>query len=451
MLLKQSLQKVKSCCVKPGVHHRIWADVFVRRSGQVGRIRSHPNRMTDRFAAFRHLSYRRYFVSRFAAAFGAQILSVSVAYQIYEETKNAALLGWIGLVQFLPALLLVVVTGVTADRVGRRLVMGSAILLELTCALAILYLASRGQFDAIIVLGILTVFGVARAFLSPASSALAVNIVPQEDFANAVSWTASSWQLASIAGPAVAGVIYWISPMAAYSAAAAAFVVAAGLIFSIPKPPQRKSTEPTTLSTLLGGFSYVWKQKVVFGAISLDLFAVLLGGAVALMPVYATDVLELGSVGNGVLRAAPGIGAIGMVIFLTNFPIRDHAGIILFVSVALFGAATAVFGASTVAWLSIAALILVGAFDMISVMIREVLMQLWTPDEVRGRVNAVNSIFLGASNELGEARAGFMAAKYGAVLTVVGGGVAAIGVAALWAALFPQLRKARHLDHAEEI
>lgn len=404
----------------------------------------------DRFAAFRHMPYRRYFSARFAAAFGAQVLSTSVGWQIYAETGNAIFLGWIGLVQFLPALLLVVVTGLTADRVGRRLVMGSAIGLELICAALILYLAATRQFDPVVVLGVLTLFGVARAFLAPASSALAVNLVPEKDFANAVSWTASSWQLASIAGPALGGFIFFLSPMAAYGTAALAFAVASALIFSIPKPTQQLSREPTTLSTLLGGFSYVWKEKVVFGAISLDLFAVLLGGAVALMPVYAEDILQIGPIGNGLLRTAPAIGAIIMVIFLTRFPIRDHAGIILFVSVALFGAATAVFGASKLAWLSILALMLVGAFDMISVMIREVLMQLWTPDEVRGRVNAVNSIFLGASNELGEARAGFMAAKLGAVITVVGGGVAAIGVAALWAYLFPRLRKARHLESRDD-
>lgn len=405
---------------------------------------------TDRFAAFRHLSYRRYFTSRFAAAFGAQVLSASVGWQIYEETGNAIYLGWIGLVQFLPALLLVVVTGVTADRVGRRLVMGTAIGLEFICAVGILGLAGFSNFDPVIVLSVLTLFGVARAFLSPASAALAVNLVPEEDFANAVGWTASSWQLASIAGPALGGFIYFLSPMAAYGTSALAFAVASVLIFSIPKPAQRFSREPTTLSTLLGGFSYVWKEKVVLGAISLDLFAVLLGGAVALMPVYANDILQIGPIGNGLLRTAPAVGAILMVIVLTRFPIRNHAGIILFVSVALFGAATAVFGASTIAWVSILALMLVGAFDMVSVMIREVLLQLWTPDEVRGRVNAVNSIFLGASNELGEARAGFMAAKLGAVITVVGGGVAAIGVAALWAYLFPKLRKARHLESRED-
>lgn len=405
---------------------------------------------TDRFAAFRHLSYRRYFASRFAAAFAVQIVSVAVAWQIYDQTQNPALLGWIGLVQFLPALLLVVVTGVTADRIGRRFIMGSAIILEMLCALAILYLAATGQFVPVVILGILTVFGIARAFLSPASSSLAVNLVPREDFANAVGWTASSWQMASILGPVAGGLLYGVSAMAAYGTAAAALFGAAVLIFSIPKPEQRIAKEPTTLSTLLGGFSYVWKEKVVLGAISLDLFAVLLGGAVALLPIYARDILMLDAEGLGLLRAAPGIGAIAMVIFLTRFPIRDHAGIILFVSVGLFGLATAVFGASTIAWLSILALVMIGAFDMVSVMIREVLMQLWTPDEVRGRVNAVNSIFLGASNELGEARAGFMAAKLGAVLTVVGGGVAAIGIAAVWAGLFPKLRKARHLDRAED-
>lgn len=406
---------------------------------------------TDRYAAFRHLSFRRYFASRFTAAFGAQILSVSVGFEIYKQTRDAALLGWIGLVQFLPALLLVLLTGFAADRFGRRMVMGLSIGAEMLCALAILGFAVSGYFDPVLVLGILAIFGVARAFLSPASSALAVNLVPQEDFANAVGWTASSWQLASVAGPAVAGLLHLASPLIAFASAAFAFAVAAGLIFSIPKPAQRTSREATTLKSLFGGFAYVWKEKVVFGAISLDLFAVLLGGAVALMPVYAISILEIGEFGNGLLRAAPGIGAIIMVVIVTRFPIRDHAGIILFVSVALFGAATAVFGASKIAWVSILALMLVGAFDMVSVLIREVLMQLWTPDEVRGRVNAVNSIFLGASNELGEARAGFMAAKLGAVITVVGGGVAAIGVAAIWAGLFPRLRKARHLESREEI
>ena len=191
------------------------------------------------------------------------------------------------------------------------------------------------------------------------------------------------------------------------------------------------------------------KRRSFLGAISLDLFAVLLGGAVALLPIYARDILDLGPQGLGILRSAPGIGALIMIALITAFPIRDHAGKILFGAVAMFGLATMVFGASTLAWLSIGALILVGAFDMVSVYIREVLLQLWTPDEVRGRVNAVNSIFLGASNELGEARAGFMAAFFGPVFTVVAGGAVAIGIAAGWAVLFPQIRKTQHLNRPE--
>ncbi len=375
-----------------------------------------------------------------------QIVSVAVAWQIYDQTQNAALLGWIGLVQFLPALLLVIVTGMAADKLGRRLVMGVSILLLGACAGVILLMALTGHFRPIWVLGVLTVFGIARAFLSPASASLVVNIVPREDFTNAIGWITSSWQLASILGPAAGGLLYGVSAVTAYTCAAIIFAASAVLIFSIPKPEQVMDKEPTSLNTLLGGFRYVWKQKIVLGAISLDLFAVLLGGAVALLPIYARDILELGPTGLGLLRAAPGIGAVIMIIFLTRFPIKDHAGIILFATVALFGIATAVFGVSTLAWVSIIALIFIGAFDMISVYIREILLQLWTPDDVRGRVNAVNSIFLGASNELGEARAGFMAAKWGAIFTVVGGGIAAIGVSALCARLFPALRKTRHLD-----
>ena len=401
--------------------------------------------MADRFAAFRHSSYSRYFTSRFMTAFAAQIVSVSVAWQIYDETQNAIYLGWIGLVQFLPALLLVFVTGLASDTFGRRLVMGLAILVEMSCAAGILFLAATNQFHPVWVLAILTLFGTARAFLAPAASSLAVNVVPQADFPNAVGWNASAWQMASIVGPVVGSLLYGVSHVLAYSTATLMFAAASVLIFSIPKPPQRVSTEPKTLSVVLGGFTYVWKQKVVLGAISLDLFAVLLGGAVALMPVYARDILQVGETGLGLMRAAPGIGALIVTAVITAFPIREHAGKILFVCVALFGLSTVVFGYSTVAWLSILALVCVGAFDMVSVYIREILLQLWTPDQVRGRVNAVNSIFLGASNELGEARAGFMAAKWGAVFTVVAGGYAAVGIAAAWSVLFPGIRKASNL------
>jgi len=405
----------------------------------------------DRFSAFRHSSFARYFGARFLTANATQIVSVAVGWDIYLQTKNPLLLGWIGLVQFLPAVLLVLVTGLASDKFGRRLVMGLSILLEMACAIAILILALKSQFNPTLVLAILTIFGVARAFLTPASSSLVVNVVPKEDFANAIGWVTSSWQLASISGPAIGGLLVAISSPLAYMIAALIFGVAAISIFSIDKPDQHLETAPVNLQTLIGGFKYILKEKIVLGAISLDLFAVLLGGAVALTPIYAHDILEIGAMGNGILRAAPGVGAILMIGYLVAFPIKDHAGIILFITVTLFGLATAAFGVSTIAWVSVILLMLVGAFDMISVYIREILLQLWTPDKVRGRVNAVNSIFLGASNELGEFRAGFMAAAYGAVLTVTGGGIAAMGVAAIWAKMFPSLRKARYLEAPDDL
>lgn len=401
--------------------------------------------MTDRFEAFRYSAYTRYFISRFFTSFSVQVLSVAVGWQIYDATRDPALLGWIGLVQFLPALTLVVVTGNAADRLGRRLVMGCAMLLMMACAGTILYLATSDQFVPVLVLSVLTLFGVARAFYGPASTSLAVNLVPREVFPNAVGWISSSWQLASIAGPVAGGLLYGLSPMAAYGTSTTLFAVGAILILTIPKPAQLVDKAPTTLSSLLGGFSYIWKEKIVLGAITLDLFAVLLGGAVALLPVYARDILDVGEMGLGLLRAAPGVGAIIALAIITAFPIRDYAGWILLVAVALFGLSTAVFGASTLAWVSIFALMCVGAFDMVSVYVREILVQLWTPDQVRGRVNAVNSIFVGASNELGEARAGFMAAFVGPVVTVVAGGFAAVGIAGLSAFLFPKLRDARKL------
>ncbi|MDF1681354.1 MFS transporter [Ponticaulis sp.] len=405
---------------------------------------------TGRFSAFKHNSYRLYFGARFCTAFAAQVLSISIAWQMYAETSSMLLLGAIGLVQFLPALGLVFLTGMAADQFGRRLVMGISIVVELACALTILLMAVNRSFDPYAVLFVLLIFGCARAFLAPASSSLAVNLVPKEDFVNAAGFAAVSWQAASIVGPVAGGLLYGISASVAYSVAVGLFLTAAVLVFAIPKPDQVTGQAAKTLSSVLEGFQYVFKEKVVLGAISLDLFAVLLGGAVAMLPVYASDILQVDSQGLGLLRAAPGIGALIMVAIMNIFPIRDHAGIILFVSVALFGLATAVFGASTIAWFSILALMFVGAFDMVSVYIREVLLQLWTPDDVRGRVNAVNSIFLGASNELGEARAGFMGAVLGPVATVVLGGVAAIGIAAGWAFLFPQIRKTRYLERPED-
>lgn len=405
----------------------------------------------DRFAAFRHSAFKRYFWARFLTATGTQIVATAVGWQIWKVTENAWLLGLIGLVQFLPALLLVLVTGLAADKLGRRRVMGSAILLKMICALGILGLAVTDNFDPVLVLTLLAIFGISRAFHTPASSSLVVNVVPKKDFANAIGWITSSWQLASIAGPAAGGLLYGISGPFAYGVAVAIFATSATLIFSLDKPKQDMETAPTNWDTLVGGFKYIWQEKVVLGAISVDLFAVLLGGAVALLPIYADQILDVGPWGLGLLRAAPGVGAIIMIAFLIRFPVRDHAGTILLLSVAAFGASTLIFGMSTVAWVSIIALALVGAFDMVSVYIREILLQLWTPDRVRGRVNAVNAICLGASNELGEFRAGTMAAIYGAVFTVAAGGAAAMGVAAAWRILFPKMSKTKKLKAPENL
>jgi MFS family permease len=400
----------------------------------------------DRYAAFRHGAFMRYWAARFLATFSTQIVSVAVGWQVYDLTRNPFDLGLVGLVQFAPALLLVLITGAAADRFGRRLVMGLAAVVEAFCALSLLALSIRGLSSPVGIFVTLAVFGTARAFFGPASSSLVANLVPVKDFANAVAWNSSAWQTATIVGPVAGGLLYGLSAEIAYSAAAILMALSAVLVLSIPKPAQRTEISRPSLQTLFAGFRYIWHEKVVLGAISLDLFAVLLGGAVALLPVYARDVLELGPWGLGLLRAAPGIGAIGVAVWLAGHPIRDHAGLIMFAFVALFGAFTVVFGFSVIPWLSILALALVGAADMVSVFIRETLIQLWTPDHVRGRVNAVNMVFVGASNELGEFRAGTMAAFIGAVPAVVFGGVAAVGVAGLWAWLFPALRKARHLD-----
>jgi MFS family permease len=405
-----------------------------------------PSAPDDRYAAFRHGPFLRYWLARFLATFSTQIVSVAVGWQIYDLTRDPFDLGLVGLIQFAPALLLVLVTGVAADRFGRRLVMGLSTLAETACAAALLYIAILGPEGPGAIFLTLMVFGVARAFLGPAAASLVANLVPPERFANAVAWNSSAWQTATIVGPVAGGLLYGLSAEAAYTCAMVLMAFSAFLIFSIPRPTQRTETDKPTLETIFAGFRYIWGEKVVLGAISLDLFAVLLSGAVALLPVYARDILELGPWGLGLLRAAPGMGAICVAIWLTGHPIRDHAGIVMFVFVALFGAFTVVFGLSTIPWLSILALAMLGATDMISVYIRETLIQLWTPDRVRGRVNAVNMVFVGASNELGEFRAGTMAAFIGTVPAVVIGGIGAIGVAGLWAWLFPALRKARRLD-----
>ena len=400
----------------------------------------------DRYAAFRHSAFSRYWTARFLATFSTQIVSVAVGWQIYDLTRDPFDLGLVGIIQFAPSLLLVLVTGSVADRFGRRLIMSIAAFLEAACALALVLLTIRGLDGTGEVFAILFVFGIARAFFAPASASLVANLVPAETFANAVAWNSSAWQTATIVGPVAGGLLYGLSPEIAYGVATMFMLGSAVLVLLIPKPVQRTDAEKTSLQTIFAGFRYIWSEKIVLGAISLDLFAVLLSGAVALLPVYARDILELGPWGLGLLRAAPGIGAIGVAIWLTSHPVRDHAGLVMLFFVAMFGAFTIVFGVSTIPWLSILALAMLGATDMISVYIRETLIQLWTPDGLRGRVNAVNMVFIGASNELGAFRAGTFAALIGVVPAVVAGGAGTLLVAALWARWFPQLRNIRRVD-----
>lgn len=403
----------------------------------------------DRYAAFRHSAYTKFFLSRFLAAFATQILSVAVGWQMYDETGSAFYLGVIGLVQFLPALLLILVTGSVADRYNRRMIVAACMVVSASCAGGLLLMTTWQMFEPVIVFAILVVFGIERAFNGPATASLAPNLVPAQDLSNAVAWNSSSWQTASIVGPVAGGLLYGVGPVLAYGVSFVFFAGAAILVFLVPKPAQRSASRAVSWETILAGFRFIAGEKIVLGAISLDLFAVLLGGAVALMPVYARDILTLGPWGLGLLRAAPGIGAIVVAVALASFPVRHNAGLFMFVGVALFGVGTIIFGLSQTVWLSVLALMLMGAADMASVYVRETLIALWTPDEVRGRVNAVNMVFVGASNELGEFRAGTMAHLIGPVPAVVVGGAGTLAVALIWALGFPKLRKIDSLDAPE--
>jgi len=405
---------------------------------------SHPSEPSR--IAFSYTGFRFFWLTTLLVSFAVQIMSVSIAWQIYDVTGNVFLLGLVGLSLFLPALLLILLTGLTADRFNRRGIMAVCLGVELACALGFLSFVNAQAHEVWPIFGILIVLGTARAFWGPAAQSLAPNLVPPEALSNAITVNASAWQFASIMGPAAGGLLYGIAPAVAFGTSATLLLIAVVCVLLIPRPARRESQQATSLETMLAGFRYIFANKVVLGAISLDMFAVLMGGAVALLPVYVKDILHAGPEELGLLRAAPGIGAIAVALVLTRFPIRDHAGKVLFLFVGLFGAFTVLFGLSTTVWISIPALALIGAADMVSVTIRETIMQLWTPEEVRGRVNAVNSVFIGASNELGEFRAGTVAHFIGPVAAVVVGGVGAMAVALLWSRAFPELRNQRTLD-----
>ena len=398
--------------------------------------------------AFDYPGYRLYWVARFLLVFAIQVLSVSVGWQIYDQTRDPFLLGLVGLVQFLPAPLLVLVTGSVADRFNRRRIMATSMAVEAACAFALLIILHSKTVEIWPVFLVLLIFGIARAFMGPAVQSLLANLVPQPALANAIALNSSSFQIATIVGPTAGGLLYGVSSELAYSTSIVFFLVAGLLTLMIPKPEQRTATQPVSKDTIFAGFRYIWNQPIVLGALSLDMVAVMLGGAIALLPVFARDILDVGPWGLGALRSAVGVGALLMSLWLINNPVRDHAGLTMFAAVAVYGLAIIVFGLSELVWLSVLALAVMGAADMVSVFIRQTLVQLQTPDDLRGRVSAVNMTFIGASNELGEFRAGSMAAGFGAVPAVIIGGVGALLTAALWAKLFPDLRQVRTLDRA---
>jgi hypothetical protein len=359
--------------------------------------------------------------------------------------QAALVVGMVGLAAFVPVLLLTLPAGEAVDRRDRRKLLIACYAAELA-TVAVLVVASWREFASVpLLLGVAAAFGAARAFMGPGSTALGPMLVPRELLPRAIAWNSLAWQTASILGPAIAGLLLAMSNTLAYATALCLYATAAGAVFLI-KGNTKPVTQPGSRWQLVKeGLAYVWRQKIVFGAISLDLFAVLLGGATALLPVFARDVLHVGEQGFGILRAGPAIGATLVAFALAAKPIRSRAGIFMFSGVAVFGLATIVFGLSKSLWLSVCALAVLGGADMLSVYVRQTLVQLVTPDEMRGRVASVSTLFIGASNELGEFESGLVARILGPVGAAVFGGVGALVVTGTWAALFPALRKADRL------
>lgn len=392
-----------------------------------------------------------YVAVRFTVALAVQIQTVAVGWYLYEATRDPFYLGLVGLSQFLPALVLVLATGAVADRFPRRTVMVVCLIVKALCTLAILATLHMGPQALWAVFAALFGFGTARAFFNPAQQSLLPNLVPPEHLGSAIAVNIVGLKLGVVIGPLIGGILYAVSAELAFATAIAALAVAAGLMFLIPRPRQQgPATERRSLGALLAGFSYIRSQRIVLGAITLDLFTVLLGGVTALFPVYAADILNIGPVGLGFLVAAPAVGTVIVAAYLSVRPIRDHAGALLFASVAASAVTILVFGLSTIPLLSMVALVINGGADMVSVYLRHTLIQLWTPDGVRGRVSAVNAVVLDASNELGAFRAGTVAAVVGAVPAVVIGGVAMLAVTGIWRYLFPELRRIRSLTGLSE-
>ena len=390
-------------------------------------------------------TYQKYWLARFLSSLCLGTLSVCVAWQIYDISRNPLHLGLVGLTQFIPLVLLVVVTGYCADNFNRKIIFSLCLFLEAFLTFSFVLINITGNPEIIVLFMILIGIGIVRAFFSPAAAAFLPNIVDKKDLPDAVALSAVAWQSGTIFGPVLGGLLYGASVFLGYFFASIGLFIGAILVFIIPYNYLTKTKKPLSFENLTGGFSYVWNKKILLGVISLDLFAVLMAGAVALMPVYARDILDTGPLTLGLLRSSPGVGAIIVAVGLSFYSIQK-AGKVMLYAVAFFGLFTLFFGLSKNVTLSIILLCLVGGFDMLSVYIRDIIIQLGTEDSMRGRVNAVNMMFVGASNELGDFRAGVMASGIGAVPAVAFGGVGAMVIAGAWSYIFPDLLKINQLD-----
>jgi MFS family permease len=397
--------------------------------------------------AFQYPNFRYYMTARFLATAASEMQSVAVGWQIYSITHRPLDLGLAGLAQFLPGVLLFLVSGHAADRFPRRRIIMACFAGLSLCSLALLALTAIAVHSTWPIYAVLLGNGVMRSFNGPAGQSFLPSLVTEEHFPNAVAWSASIFMAATIMGPAIGGLLYGFaaSPAPVYGSAAVGALTSLALVSKIRVKLPVWPRTAATAGMVLDGLRYIWKKKLVLGAMSLDLFAVLLGGAVALLPVYAAQILKIGPSGLGLLRSGPGMGALLVAVVTAYRPLKRNAGAAMLWCVAGFGAFTVVFGLSRSAALSMAALALLGACDMVSVIVRQTMVQLATPDEMRGRVSAVNMVFIGASNELGQFESGITAQWFGTVPAVVLGGLGTIGIVALWAWMFPELRRVDEL------
>ncbi|MEM7678741.1 MAG: MFS transporter, partial [Myxococcota bacterium] len=383
-----------------------------------------------------------FLVARLVSSAAIQIQSVTIGWEVYNRTGDPLALAVVGLAQFLPLVLLSLYAGSFADRNDRRLTLAVCRGLYAVGALALALLSSRDGTDVWPIYVVLVGLGATRAFSWSAGSSLLPNLVPTHSLSRAIALSSTAFQVATIGGPALAGlVLSWVGASGAYTLSAALSVVGVVLVLALRPRPFVPVTGESGWARLLGGLRFVFRKRIVLGAISLDLFAVLLGGAVALMPIYAEDILKVGTTGFGLLRSAPAVGALVVALMLASRPMERRAGLKMFIGVGLFGVGTLIFALSTNFVLSLAALVLIGAADMVSVVVRLSLIQLHTPDGLRGRVSAVNMVFIGASNELGEFESGVTARLFGTVRAAVIGGVGTLIITGVWAGLFPELRE----------